>query len=65
MTFTQRGGEICKPVHKEQNTLVLMQLHSRLTSTLLMLLPLEIYATKRFYTSTHRLDEDLRTALLP
>lgn len=50
-TFTQRDGKICKPVHREQNTLVLMRLHSRLTSILLMLLPGEIYATKRFYTS--------------
>lgn len=38
-TFAQCDGKICKLVHKEQSILVLMQLHSRLTSILLMLLP--------------------------
>lgn len=47
-TFTQCNGGVCWLSDKQQNTVVLMQLHSRLTRILLMLLPWEIYATKIF-----------------
>lgn len=67
-TFTQPHGEICKPVHKEQNSLIIMQLHSRLKPMLLMLLPGEIYATKEttqvgfvVWNRTQEQDENLYT----
>lgn len=44
-------GKYANRFTESKNTLGLMQLHSRWTSIRLMLLPGELYATKRFYTT--------------
>lgn len=69
--FTLPHGEICKPVHKEQNSLIIMQLHSRLIPKLLTLLPGEIYATKEttqvgfmVWNRTQAQDENLHTTFV-